>query len=130
MAGIIFCIIILLIKGLIKEMNSKEASPQTNIYYQDGKPKLKDTIIEHIKKPATVSYIMDHGTSILHTHEYCYMSYLKIDEKMGTRFSQNALFNNYSMTFVSPTPAQIHPVILEAARSYIRDRAHYLGCLN
>jgi len=130
MSGIIFCIIILIIKGIMKEVNPKEASSETNIYYYNGKPKSANLIIEQIQKPAKVSYIMDHGTSILHTHEYCYMSYLKIDSKLGTTFSQNVLFNYYSMTFTPSAPIQIPPDVLQAARSYLEDRREYLGFLN
>ncbi|MEI8054077.1 MAG: hypothetical protein WCH52_10065 [Bacteroidota bacterium] len=127
MTGILFCIIVLIIKEVIQNLNNQKPSPETNIYYQDGKPKQKNAIIEQIRKSAKVSYIMDHGTSILNTHEYCYMSYLQLDI-MGTTFSQSALFNNYSMSFTAPTKVPL--TVIEAAKSYLKDRTDYLSCLN
>jgi hypothetical protein len=121
MSGILFCIIVLIIKEVIQNINNQKSSPENNIYYQNGKA------IEQIIKPGQVSYIMDHGTSILNTHEYCYMAYLQLDI-MTTTFSQGALFNNYSMSFTATTIVPIK--VIEAAKCYIKDRADYLSCLN
>lgn len=119
--------ILFIIKAYLKELKNVQGTPQTNLYFQPDKPKFKNAIIEQIKQPARVSYIMDHGTSINNTHEYCYLSYLKIDFA-GYKLPPTPLFNKQTMAFY---PAEkISPKMLSAAKAYLRDRRDYLGHLN
>lgn len=127
MNALIFFLLAFLLKKYIFEMNSKEGTPMANLYVNDGKPKCIDTIVEQIKKPAMVTYIMDHGSSIFHTHEYCYLSYLQLD-LAGKVLPQSSLFDISTMDYVPVAKASAQ--MLEAARCYLQDRAEYLGCLN
>ena len=127
MNALIFFLLAFLLKKYIFEMNSKEGTPMANLYANDGKPKCIDTIVEQIKKPAMVTYIMDHGSSIFHTHEYCYLSYLQLD-LAGKVLPQSSLFDINTMEYV--LPAKVSDQMVLAAQCYLQDRAAYLGCLN
>lgn len=109
-------------------MDSKTGTPAANIYYDgENQPKYFSEILKQIKKPANVSYIMDNGTSIYYTHEYCYLSYLKIDLG-GEILKSDSLFNSTPLEIVIPTI--VPPMMIEAAKMYLTDRRNYLGFLN
>ena len=127
MSTIFFAIIVLILKAYLKESKKIKGTPQTNLYFQNDKPKFKNAIIEQIKQPARVSYIMNHGTSINNTHEYCYMLYLKIDFA-GYKLPEAPLFNKHTMTFYQTE--KVSAKLLVAANAYLRDRRDYLGHLN
>ena len=100
----------------------------SNFYNRHNIPIQNSTeVLEQIYKPAVVNYIMDHGTSITHTHEYCYLSYLQILIANQT-LTQTSLFDHSTMAF---TPVKhIPPRVLKAAKCYLSDRRNYLGFLN
>lgn len=126
----IFLIVVVFLLCLERYTRPRSAEPSsyTNLYYKTKEhPKNQDEIYRQITKPATVSYIMDHGTSIFHTHEYCYLSYLQM-ELAGQLIGPSNLFDHYSLTFHSAP--KVSPAILAAAESYLSDREQYLGFLN
>lgn len=128
MLGILFFLIVSVIVAYLKEIDSKVGTSGSNIYNRHNIPiENASEVLEQIRKPAIVNYIMDHGISATHTHEYCYLSYLEINIA-NERLAKTRLFDYSTMTF-SPLRT-ISPIILEAAKSYLSDRTTYMGFLN
>lgn len=128
MKAILFLAFALLIKKIFNNNTNISTEAAINSKNETGKLKNLAALKPKIKRPARILYMMDHGISMYHTHEYCYLHYLQM-ELESSKFNTAGTFNNYSLTFSRPM-VQVPPDIIKAAKSYLSDRAEYLGFLN
>jgi hypothetical protein len=126
MTGLLFLLLFILIKNAAKDGNADAVISPPIIKHQKFQNNWKDELEAQIDQPSNISYIMDHGISKYHTHEYCYISYLLTERQ--EEVNSTALFSNYPIKYSEFT--SVPPQILVAARYYLADRYKYCGFLN
>ncbi len=127
MIGMLLFVGIFLIKQYLDEDNGEVIIAEKYILERDGTAASKLQILCTKMKPVSVTYIMDHGVSITHTHKYCYLSYLNLSNG-DYAMTPAKLFDKESLTL--RTSVEVPDLILEAARCYLIDRYHYESHLN